>query len=415
MTEQAQENFGLAAEQERAGYEPMVPAFPVDTPDDKSIEGGRDELSKAASEITERREQAQRERESSSFDIERRYNESSGPRAGERMPENQTVSKEQAAADLAMARHGEAETQATLEDLELQRVIDALRSGDQPQQPEPTQAQQPEQPQPEAYKPAELGDPEIQRLLETSPKLLEAIQAYDWQTSQQVEAAQNQAAQAVAAHKQEYVNALANNALAAASALFHDVPEIAATGDPVAALRMIASQNPERARAISQRITQVQSLMQQHAQQEQQNRQAYAAAAQQQFAAAARQHDEAFDKWAATQDSPERVRQIKEVALGLLREDMTDDQIQHAYNTDATLRSLTAQKNLYRAARAELLSRSVKEKVSRPVPTVQPPSSPAARASEQDYSMRQLEKRLSETGSAKDAAALLLARRNARR
>ena len=58
MTEQVQENFGLAAEQERAGYEPLRPAFPIDAPSEAPE---FDSTREAANEVAEKREQAQRD------------------------------------------------------------------------------------------------------------------------------------------------------------------------------------------------------------------------------------------------------------------------------------------------------------------------------------------------------------------
>jgi hypothetical protein len=416
MTQQAQENFGLAAEQERAGYTPMQPAFPVDAPS----EAPEFDTREAANQLAERREQEQRE--SRPIDITREYQEMGGEHAGRPKPITEVVSKEQAAADLALARQGEVETQATLEDLELQRTIDALRSGD-PQPIEPTQAQQPaqqpvEQPQPEAeYKVAEIGDIEIQRALEANPRLLEAIRSYDFQTSQKIEAAQNQAFAAAAAHKQQFEAGLANNALLAASVLFHDTPEISASGDPVAALRMIQAQNPERARAIAGRIAQVQNLVQQYTQQEQQNRAAYQQAAQAQFQEYGKRSDDIVDKQSRAELGDAEYQRVRGAAPQVLRDHYGISEADQArlWQSDSTFRSAAGQSLIRDAVRWRLSQQSIKEKVHRVVPTVQPPSSPAARGSEQDYSMRQLEKRLAETGSPKDAAALLLARRNARR
>jgi hypothetical protein len=149
--------------------------------------------------------------------------------------------------------------------------------------------------------------------------------------------------------------------------------------------------------------------MQQHQQAEQQTRQAYAAAAQQQFQEYGRRSDDAFDAYARTQVSAEQMREIKQEASNMLRDyGASEQEIVWNWQNNAAFRSVAAQKMMFDAARWRLSQRSIKSKVFAPVPTVQAPSSPAARGSEQDYSMRQLEKRLSETGSAKDAAALLL-------
>jgi len=70
---------------------------------------------------------------------------------------------------------------------------------------------------------------------------------------------------------------------------------------------------------------------------------------------------------------------------------------------------------LYRAASYELARRGAKGKVARPIPTVQRPGSPVARAPDEDIHMRSLENKLNTSMSVRDAANLVIARRNARR
>jgi len=124
--------------------------------------------------------------------------------------------------------------------------------------------------------------------------------------------------------------------------------------------------------------------------------------------------DKGFDDWAKQQDTPERVNEISRFAMQLLQEDgYTPEQINQYWNTPY-LRSLPAQKALYRSASYELSRRSAKGKAVRSVKTVQRPGSPMARAPDQDIHLRDLSRKLDQTMSVKDAAALVAARRQAR-
>lgn len=124
--------YGKAGVEQAAGYTEMASAFPVKAP----IEGEVSEK-EASAELLKDREPPPGERP---VDAEIQYlNIDTGkPKAP-----NETVSAEQAAADLSRYRQGIAETQRALEDVELHRVIDSLRAGDAAQQSPPVEAQPP--------------------------------------------------------------------------------------------------------------------------------------------------------------------------------------------------------------------------------------------------------------------------------
>jgi hypothetical protein len=124
-------NFGQEATERGMGFAPMLPHSPVDQPDDAPIESSQDNLHGLANEIAGRRSQEQQIREGRAVDVERKYYQQSGPKVGEHMPENQTVSPEQAAHDLALARKGEALTEQQELDRLLAQAIDEVR-GEQP-------------------------------------------------------------------------------------------------------------------------------------------------------------------------------------------------------------------------------------------------------------------------------------------
>src|SRR5262249_44563476 len=90
-------------------YTPMVPANPIDKGDDSPLD-----IHDAAAQVADRRasgeaarQQEENEREVSPVDTVRQYNHRDGPRAGQRMPDRETVSAEQASVDLTAARNAE--------------------------------------------------------------------------------------------------------------------------------------------------------------------------------------------------------------------------------------------------------------------------------------------------------------------
>src|SRR5262249_9134404 len=147
--------------------------------------------------------------------------------------------------------------------------------------------------------------------------------------------------------------------------------------------------------------------------------QTYAAMAQQSFQQAAKAADADFDGWAATQDPPERVKEVSAVARKVLRDvgGLSDEQIAHAWATDANFRSAGFQRILYMASKWQMSKDGLAQKVHRPVPTVQRPGSPAEIAAPSDYEYRRLSDKLdNSTGSdALRAAAELVTARRARR
>src|SRR5215813_9882983 len=102
-------NFCKEATEAGQGYQPMTPANPVEPAGDAPIYDSGDhgvDVRAAADELL-RRDQAIREQQGRPVDIERQYYQQAGANAGKPMPDNQTVSPEQAAHDLSIARSGD--------------------------------------------------------------------------------------------------------------------------------------------------------------------------------------------------------------------------------------------------------------------------------------------------------------------
>jgi hypothetical protein len=146
----------------------------------------------------------------------------------------------------------------------------------------------------------------------------------------------------------------------------------------------------------------------------QQQQQAYQQAAQAQFNSWAKQNDDAYEAWASKEVSAEERRLIEREAQAMVKEEFnaSDEQVAAAWNSNPMLRSFQGQKFLWEAARARLARRGAAAKKYTPVPTVQRPSSEPIRSpSASDAELSALNKKFQQTGSPKDAAAWLAAKR----
>jgi hypothetical protein len=393
------QKFGLAAELEQAGYEPMKMASPVETPEDEAFSKA-DILKSLAEQPAE-----------PPVVVERQYQEMDGPNAGAPKPQTEVVSAEQAAHDLALARRGEAEARQTTADLELQQALDQLRQSEQQQQPEQAQEpvaldkQFPAQPAPEQ---PQAADDEVAKAL-SSPKVLAAIQDHI-----------NQATAQSNAMGQYYAQAVQQNAMAATAALVAQYPELQnLTPEQIpTAIKTVAVGNPERAAAMAQHIRQVSDVVGQHQKTLAAQQQAYQAQARQQFEQTAKSADADWENYSKANFTDEQSSEIRKEALAMLKEyGLSDRDIQFHYHNSELFRSFPAQRLMADAARWRLATRGAKEKAVKPVPVVQRPGSPLSRGSQEDYDTRELNARLDRsTGrDALKAAAQLVAARRARR
>jgi hypothetical protein len=383
-------------------YPPMPVANPVPR-DEPQTELSIDS---AAAEVTERRQQ-QLEREGRPLDEVRTYRQQAGPDAGKPVDERQTVSAEQAAYDLAGARQGEADQIAAAENQALKEAMDRLLNGQQqPVEAQPQQQEVPvEQPleQPQAQQPQ--ADDEVVRALQSNPKLLAAL-------NQQMEAAFAQSSQMA----QQYAQSIQANANMALQTLISHWPELKGVRTPEqlqTALQAIKYQNPIRHSEVVDHIQQVSRLVGEAQRVEHARQQAY----QQQLQQFQKASDDAFEIYRVEQGiSDEQLGEITKTAHAILRETagMTDAQIAHQWHTNPQFRSVGFQKILLQASQWRLAQKGAASKRSVPVPQVQRPGAAPDRASRDDYFLKSLEDKFRATGSAKDAAALVTARRTRR-
>jgi hypothetical protein len=415
--------YGQEEREHSAGYSPMQVVNPIPRESFDDASPAPDEKytplspSEAAEALNEKRSQPDQQADRELPPVEepavvRSYSQQFGPDAGLPMPENQTVSAEQAAFDLFTARQQDDLATKTAADAELQQVVDQLR-GDQQQQPvapeQPAQAQSQEPPV------QEDRNTKVQRMLQDPDFLAAAQEQIATQTAQ----AEQARAQYEAAVLQN-----ANVTLANISARYPELRNAALDQWPVV-LQTLQTSNPQRFQQISQELqgtrenlTQAAQVMASQQQQYQQRLNQAATQMQQNFNRRAADADASFDEFAKSEGiSGAHLKEIRSEAMAMLRESgMTDQQIAEAWNSDYRFRSFPAQQTMMWAALYRMGRRGLAQKVApKVVPPVQRPGVSGQFADARDYSTQQLSARLSHDGTLKSAADLLIARRQNRR
>jgi hypothetical protein len=338
------------------------------------------------------------------------YIQQKGENAGQAMDEHLSVSPEQAAHDLSQFRNAISESQEAQLNAELAKAIDELRGAGDQQQAQPVELQpQPPQPEAQVQPQAPAADDEMVRLLQNNPKLLDAINKELGQHSAQADQI-----------AQRYVQATTANANAAYANLLVSFPEVAnvPASQLGTALRVLAQSQPEKAQAITRHVETVTRLTQEAQRAQQAAYWAQQHQVQQDFNRTSKVADGEFEAWAKTQDGPERIKEISDHALHMLRESMTDEQINANWNSNPVFRSALSQRVLYQAAKYELSQKGIAAKaVPPPVPKVMRPGAGSERASESEYQFRSLDEKINRTSGREQirAAAELIAARRARR
>jgi len=411
--------YGIEETERSQGYTPMTVVNPL--PRESFDEAGPApdpytplSPAEAAQELNEKRSQPQEQAAELPVPDEpavvRSYSQQFGEHAGEPMPETQTVSAEQAAHDLFLARQADELATKTAADAELQQVVDQLR-GDK-QQPEP-QAQTPEapvQPQPE-----QTPETRVAEALK-DPAVLAAMNEHITQHQQQATKAQ-----------QAYEAAVLQNAnvtLANISARYPELRNVGMDQWPTV-LQTLQTSNPQRFQQISQELQGTRENLTQAAQVMARQQQEYKAQvdqavtrAMENFNRAAQDADASFNEFAKREGiSNAHLKEIRSEAFAMLRESgMTDQQIAEAWNSDYHFRSFPAQQMMMQAALYRMGRRGLAQKAARaPIPPVQRPGVSGQFVDAKDYSTQQLSARLTHSGSLKDAHQLLVARRQNKR
>ena len=329
-------------------------------------------------------------------------------------PGNYRVTAEHAADVLKDTREWEAQFAQAGIDAEIAKEVDAFRAGQQPTEPKP-QVDQVEQPQPEfaAETPKELD----QLLTGVPPEQRQKI-IYD--LGQYVGTLQAQAQSVVQQYQQGVVETLLT-AEAAALAPYpelHNVPR-----DQIqAVLAHIGRTDPAKHAQITQHVARVKDLVGKQliaAQTLQQHQQAMQQEALKQKQEALRQFGEHQDALLekTTAWGNESAENRTKIANSILEHygqyGVSKEQVLDAYQTNPGMRHAATQELLADGIRYRMARAAIGRAATRPVPQVQRPGVTSDdRNNYSEYAMlsRQLPKEL----TAKQAAQLLTARRNAR-
>ena len=307
---------------------------------------------------------------------------------GVNLPDNVTMTVEQAAKALTDAHEADAKQAELDKDEAIRKEVDELR-GVKPEAEEGSK-----QPAQEAQSPkdGEL-DPEIEKAL-SNPKVKEAI------------AAQINEAESV---RHTYSKAVDTANDFACASFIENFPEIA--GLPLeqweGALAAMAQREPDRFnRAVGtlNRVVQLQAAQQQQQQQR-------AAVERQQFEAYSKEQDAIFaDK---TKDIPAaQMRAIEAELPKMLKEYGADArQFLEAIGNQSAFPRAAAERIMVDAAKYRLLIQAPKAVAAKNLPPVHRPGVRGAITSSRDGDISSLDGRLSATGSIKDAVALYTARK----
>ena len=172
----------------------------------------------------------------------------------------------------------------------------------------------------------------------------------------------------------------------------------------------ISKTDPAKGQAINAHIQRTTALYQ--ASQEAQQQQAQQA--QRQLQNWVSEEDKAFDTQFASKHSAEEMRAISQSAVELAAEPGIDkQQLQELWNTQPIMRSRGFQTMMAMAAQYKMAQKGVAEKVSKPVPPVQRPG--VAGAHRSDDGVEQATAAWNKSQTLQSAAALITARRAARR
>jgi hypothetical protein len=382
--------FGLEGVERKAGFVPAVVDMPTDNePLGPDFDASQSDLAKGVQEIQQQKDQTQRERESRLVDAEIAITDVDG----QRRPANESLSTDldqraALAAEIDAMRNG-----VTTEQLQAEQPV-----YNQPQQPEVSA-----QPSPHDR---------MAKALQENPEILAGLQ----ETIQQEQAKTNYA-------YEHYAAGVAQSAAMAGAALLANYPELAGlTAEQIpTAISIVAKQNPSRAQSMVDHLKQTQRIVHDAAQVQQQHQQWHAQRYRAAFDQDAARHDMAYDQWSRNQgvSAEERAQITQEVMAEFRRQGWNDQQIAEAYHSNPAMRSFAGQVQMHQAAAYRLQQQRManiqRTKKDRAAPVVQRPGSPVERASDADVYLQKLSGPPGSPLTPRQAAALVTARRNARR
>lgn len=372
--------FGQAGIEQDAGYAPMPEREREETPDELSVREAAEELDR---------------QHSAPADATIRTYFDGNDFAGE----TETVTLERAAKDLTEV-HAEEAAEREAADLEKVRAeVDKLRGVDPEAKDKPATEE-------EAV--ADGADPElaeIERAL-NNPRVKSAIQQQIGETEQ---------ARQAYSKGVEVANEFARASLA------QNVPELASL--PVEhwdnALMQMRQTNPQRFNEIIGQVQRVAELQTAQQQQQQQRQQETAFRERQEVETYSKAQGQRFDKMIRG-ETPAARRAVEDSIVEAIREYGGDTDAREFFElmkSSKFLNSATAQRLMWDAGKYRQMQKAgaTAKAAAKSLPPVQRPGSSAARSQGNGPDMAALDRRLSESGSAKDAVALYLAQQSRKR
>jgi hypothetical protein len=412
LSEDSEQKFGLAGNEQAAGYESMPVASPVDTPEPETM---------TDHELSHFNRPAPPEPE---------VREYRNTQTGEEIPANQTVSAEQAAHDVGLAREQERVAREQRDADDLRFALDQLPQEGQQQPQQSPEAPQPEQlPQPDG---TQMTAEEAQRLyteadreLETAlqnPLLREKLEA-EFNGVRQSAAAEVERANALAVTFQNHYQQATNNLVAEASGVIGALyPELQGlSGEQLkGALQVMAQQNPQRVQQLQHLASRAQGLVEAHQRQQHEAQQSQALQREAALDRFTSDNIQEYEKWAA-KENPASMKAVRDNLTSTVEKYGVPFQTLKAIHDgkmqmDATtfVRSAAFQKMLHDSIKYNLATRAVTEARHAAVPNIQRPGVTSAEPRD-DGSYAVLERQLrGKDLTAKQGADLLIAHRGRR-
>jgi len=372
----------------------------------------RQDILQVANALSEKWKAEGRSADSEKPIIDRRYINHT---TGEDIPQDKILSVEEVGRDLSAVHKVEAEQKQLQTDAELASAVDSARSDwhyqnnaeyraqvdsalAQQQQPEKQQSQ------PQAQEPAQQPVDELTAAWQKAdPALRAAIEA----EVGRVHAAQKQFADA--AHEAARVSA---------SAIFAQHPDLAGlSSDQInVALGVLSRENPEKFMQIQSQIAQAKHYYDQSQQYRAAEQQQAQQKATREFNRYVTEQDAIFERTVAEEYGAEKVKAVKGAVWDIAQEayGLSKEQLQGLWNTQPLLRTAAMQKMFFDAAAFQMAKKGIAQPDKPPVPPSQRPGVSGQVRSGEDGNIAALERRVSKTGSLKDATQLRLAKLRAR-
>jgi len=337
---------------------------------------------------------------------------------GRPVPKDKTLKPAELASDLARTYELESAQAEQLQNDQVANAVDEARlsynlqnSPELAARLEQLQQQQTEQPQsdqPAEQQPSNIT-PSLQAKLQDA-ELRSAVEAEVSEAQQKIEYA-NAASEQIRA---QYTAATMQMAKSAAASLLANFPELQGLSpDQIGtALQVVKNSDPARHALIEQHLNNVAGIYRQA----QAAQQAQAELQRANFARFSQEQDKVFEQTAEKEYGKERVAAAKRAIVDIAKETygISPEELAHLYQTQPILRTAPMQRMMMDAALYRMAQKTATANPVRTVPATQKPGTAKPAVNALDEEIAKLDRRLTKTGSPKDATALRLAKMRAR-